>query len=98
MCDSRVRGSGQKTPMPLTPHRVGGDHGLAAPLLPLITGNNLAWSDTQRSILTDLASARPLPSDADLVARGPGPWLSASSLRKAKKSGVRLPLPAVYGS
>ncbi|BBZ08107.1 isoleucine--tRNA ligase [Mycolicibacterium doricum] len=70
---------------------------LAAPLLPLIT--EVIWRGVtgERSVhLTDWPSADELPKDAALVAamdQVRSVCSTASSLRKAKKLRVRLPLP-----
>lgn len=70
---------------------------LAAPLLPLIT--EIIWRGLtrERSVhLTDWPAPDLLPSDADLVAamdQVRDVCSAASSLRKAKKLRVRLPLP-----
>ncbi len=70
---------------------------LAAPLLPLIT--EVIWRGItgERSVhLTDWPEAGDLPHDADLVAamdQVRDVASAASSLRKAKKLRVRLPLP-----
>ena len=70
---------------------------LAAPLLPLIT--EVIWRGVtgERSVhLTDWPEAGDLPHDADLVAtmdQVRDVASAASSLRKAKKLRVRLPLP-----
>lgn len=70
---------------------------LAAPLLPLIT--EIIWRGLTggRSVhLTDWPEASELPADADLVAamdQVREVCSAASSLRKAKKLRVRLPLP-----
>ncbi|WP_144206959.1 isoleucine--tRNA ligase [Mycobacterium tilburgii] len=70
---------------------------LAAPLLPLIT--EIIWRGLtgERSVhLTDWPQAGELPADAGLVAamdQVRDVCSSASSLRKAKKLRVRLPLP-----
>lgn len=70
---------------------------LAAPLLPLIT--EIVWRGLTgaRSVhLTDWPQAGELPADADLVAamdQVRDVCSAASSLRKAKKLRVRLPLP-----
>lgn len=79
---------------------------LAAPLLPLIT--EIIWRSVTggRSVhLTDWPQANQLPADPDLVAvmdQVRQVCSAASSLRKAKKLRVRLPLPklvvAVYNS
>jgi isoleucyl-tRNA synthetase len=70
---------------------------LAAPLLPLTT--EVIWRGVtgERSVhLTDWPGARDLPADAELVAamdQVREVCSAASSLRKAKKLRVRLPLP-----
>jgi len=70
---------------------------LAAPLLPLVT--EVIWRGVtgERSVhLTDWPEAGVLPKDSDLVADMDlvrGVASAASSLRKAKKLRVRLPLP-----
>ncbi|KJX75261.1 isoleucine--tRNA ligase [Mycobacterium lepromatosis] len=79
---------------------------LAAPLLPLIT--EIIWRNVTggRSVhLTDWPQANDLPADPDLVAvmdQVRNVCSAASSLRKAKKLRVRLPLPklivAVYNT
>jgi isoleucyl-tRNA synthetase len=70
---------------------------LAAPLLPLITEVIWRGITDERSVhLTDWPQAGELPSDADLVAAMDlvrEVASAASSLRKAKKLRVRLPLP-----
>ncbi|MGK2881437.1 MAG: isoleucine--tRNA ligase [Mycobacterium sp.] len=70
---------------------------LAAPLLPLTTEVIWRGVTAQRSVhLTDWPSADELPRDSELVAamdQVREVCSSASSLRKAKKLRVRLPLP-----
>ncbi|EGD55871.1 isoleucine--tRNA ligase [Gordonia neofelifaecis] len=72
---------------------------LAAPLLPLATEAMWRGLTGERSVhLTDWPTAEELPSDADLVAamdQVQAVCSVASSVRKANKLRVRLPLPAL---
>ncbi|WP_299576776.1 isoleucine--tRNA ligase [uncultured Williamsia sp.] len=72
---------------------------LAAPLLPMVTEAMWRGLTGGRSVhLTDWPSADDIPADADLVSAMDevrGVCSTASSLRKANKLRVRLPLPAI---